>query len=102
MGEDTQNVVLKDSERIREVQTQTDTNYLLHVDTTVLVTELAMRGVTIKEIFGLYYELEEIANALSDQLFGNDEAGQHGMKPLTVEDAELAGVKTSTVNPRPF
>lgn len=32
-----------------------------------------------------------MANAADDEIFGNDEEGQHGRQPLTVGDAQLAG-----------
>lgn len=43
------------------------------VPTDVLVQELYIRGTTIKEIFGQYYEMDEMGSS------------------LTVEDAVLAG-----------
>lgn len=56
-----------------------------------LIEALWHHGVTIERIFGVFYALEEMANHRSDMVFGNDEEGQHGRKPLTVGDAELAG-----------
>lgn len=66
--------------------------------TEVMVEELFHRGVTIEDIFGQFYAMEAMADARHDEIFGNDEEGQHGdpnrfkPKPLTVGDAELAGV----------
>lgn len=61
------------------------------------------RGVTIEEIFGQYYAMEEMANARDDEIFGNDEEGQHGRPPLTVGDAQLAGFGLPTVkHDQPF
>lgn len=47
-----------------------------HFDTQMLVTELYARGVSIKDIFGRYYEFEAAGDA----------------RTMDVEDAELAGV----------
>lgn len=61
------------------------------------------RGVTIEDIFGQYYAMEEMANARDDEIFGNDEEGQHGRPPLTVGDAQLAGFGLPTVkHDQPF
>ena len=57
--------------------------------TKAMVMELHNRGVTIQDIFGMYYAIEEAASARHDAIFGNDEEGQHGR--MTVGDAELAG-----------
>lgn len=57
-----------------------------------LINELWRRGVPIHHIFGRYYELEAITDAIEDDTFGSDERGQHGRPKLTVADAELAGV----------
>lgn len=63
-----------------------------------MITELFVRGVSIEQIFGQFYALEAMADARHDEIFGNDEEGQHGgspfgkHKPLTVGDALLAGV----------
>lgn len=54
----------------------------------VLVSELYRRGVRMTDIFGQYYALEEQAGARDDDIFGNDEDGQHGAQ-LTVGDALL-------------
>lgn len=107
MGKLIQDIVPPVTRKMRRMQLQTDANYLFHVDTDVIVTELAMRGVTVRDIFGMYYALEEMASAHSDQVFGNDEDGLHGnMQPITVEDAELAGVAIlpdePNLNPQPF
>ena len=72
-----------------QAQTQIHANYVLHVDTDILVTELWARGVTTEQIFGMYYALQAMSDAHSDQAFGSDEAGQHGAAPLTVGDALL-------------
>lgn len=61
------------------------------LSTDVMLQELYSRGISIADIFGVYYELEAIADARDDALFGNDEEGQHGAQ-LTVGDAELAGL----------
>lgn len=64
--------------------------------TDMLISELHYRGISIEDIFGQYYAMEAIADARDDEIFGNDEEGQHGdpnrFKPLTVGDAELAGL----------
>lgn len=57
--------------------------------TDVIISELYRRGVTIEDIFGQYYAIEEMASAADDEIFGNDEEGQHGRQPLTVGDALL-------------
>lgn len=59
-----------------------DMNYLEHVDSRLLIAELYARGVSIKDIFGLYYELEEMGNG----------------RTMTVEDAAIAG-NISQFNP---
>lgn len=48
---------------------------LASVDSSVLIATLYIRGVTIRDIFGRYYEFDE----------------QSSQATLTVEDAELAG-----------
>lgn len=61
------------------------------------------RGVTIEQIFGQYYAMEEMASARDDEIFGNDEEGQHGRPVLTVGDARLAGFGTPEVkHDQPF
>lgn len=70
-------------------------------NTQELIVELFKRGVTIERIFGQYYELEAIADARHDEIFGNDEEGQHGRQPLTVGDALLAGVVARDINTNP-
>jgi len=67
--------------------------------TDTLVAELYRRGVTIQDIFGVFYALEQMEGARLDELFGNDEEGEHGRQPLTVEDAELAGFASLPVEP---
>lgn len=49
---------------------------LRHVSTTSMVIELHRRGVSIKDIFGTYYQLDAIGDA-----------------QLTVEDVLLAGLE---------
>lgn len=61
-----------------------------------MVKKLHERGVTIGDIFGMYYALEEQASAKDDEIFGNDEEGQHG---LSVGDAELAGLTELPAEP---
>ena len=63
-----------------------------------LVTELHRRGVTVQDIFGMYYAIEAEADHRTDQVFGDDERGQHG-RQLTVGDAELAGHATLPSKP---
>ena len=71
--------------------------------TDVITSELYRRGVTIEDIFGQYYAIEEMASAADDEIFGNDEEGQHGRQPLTVGDAQLAGFGLPTVkHDQPF
>lgn len=50
-----------------------------NIDSQLLMMELYNRGVTIRDIFGAYYEMEETNNNRS----------------MTVEDAELAYGNTS-------
>lgn len=69
------------------------------LDTLTLVRELHRRGVTIREVYGRYYEIEAVGEAQSERLFGNDEEGLHG-SGLTVEDAELAGVSETIIEVR--
>lgn len=64
----------------------------------VLISELYRRGVSIEDIFGQFYALEEMASARDDEIFGNDEEGQHGRPPLTVGDARLAFGEQQTIN----
>lgn len=61
-----------------------------------MVKKLHDRGVSIEDIFGMYYAIEAQADALADEMFGNDEEGQHG---LTVGDAELAGFVSLPAKP---
>ncbi len=68
-----------------------------------MIATLYKRGVTIEQIFGQYYAMEEMANARDDEIFGNDEEGQHGRPVLTVGDARLAGFGTPEVkHDQPF
>lgn len=64
------------------------------LDSLTMIRELHRRGTTVREIYGRYYEIEAMGEAHSEQLFGSDEAGLHG---LTVEDAELAGVAETVI-----
>lgn len=57
-----------------------------------LIATLYIRGVTIGDIFSRYFEYDAHETARNDELFGNDEEGQHGR--LTVGDAQLAGHTT--------
>lgn len=70
------------------------------IDTDILITELQRRGTTIEDVFRVYYALEEQAAARDDELFGNDEEGQHGRPRLTVGDAELAGLVNLPTKPK--
>lgn len=75
------------------------------LSTDKLMNELWERGVTIQEVFGRFYELEAIVDARYDEVFGSDEAGQHGRPQLTVADAELAGlasVPDQPIDRQPF
>ncbi|MGK2896073.1 MAG: hypothetical protein ACSLEY_00510 [Candidatus Saccharimonadales bacterium] len=65
-----------------------------------MVNELHERGVTIEDIFGMYYAIEANADARDERIFGNDEEGQHG-RVLTVGDAQLAGLATLPDKPVP-
>lgn len=56
-----------------------------------IIAMLHRRGVTIETIFGVYYAIEAQADARDEELFGNDEQGQHG-RILKVGDVELAGL----------
>ena len=56
-----------------------------------MIAALYIRGVTIQQIFGKYYEYDEHEAARDDELFGNDEEGQHGKPRLVVGDVHLAG-----------
>lgn len=50
----------------------------------VLVSELYHRGVSIEDIFGIYYAL--------DEMYSHRDEDWDGRASLTVGDAELAGV----------
>lgn len=65
---------------------------LKNISTEVMIATLYIRGVTIEDIFGKYYTFEEMGGAVDDEIFGNDEEGQHGRPRLTVGDAQLAGL----------
>lgn len=72
--------------------------------TEVMVGELYRRGVTIEDIFGMYYSIEANSEAKDEEIFGNDEDGQHG-RVLKVGDVELAGLAKlpkQTINRQPF
>ena len=62
----------------------------------VLIAALYIRGVTVEEIFGRFYEYESHASADDD-----DEEGQHGRAPLTVGDVQLAGLAELPGQPQP-
>lgn len=62
---------------------------LKRVRTDMLIAELHQRGITVEDIFGQYYAMEAIADTKDDEIFGNDEEGQHGRQSLTVGDALL-------------
>lgn len=66
------------------------------VPTERLVYELFSRGVAFEEIFRIYYALSAMTDHQLDELFGDDEAGQHGAR-LTVGDARLAGYGTPPI-----
>lgn len=67
------------------------------IKTDVIISELYRRGVTIEEIFGRYYAITAMVDAKDDEIYGNDEEGQHGRK-LTVGDARLAGYGLPKIN----
>lgn len=68
-----------------------------------LITVLFIRGVSIERIFHQFYALEAQADARADEIFGNDEDGQHGERPrLTVGDALLVGAVSRDINPVTF
>lgn len=69
--------------------------------TNMLIVELHNKGVTIEEIFGIYYQLEAMGSARDEAIFGNDEEGQHGAI-LTVGDARLAFPETKPMERKPF
>lgn len=77
------------TQTVKDAMKQVDSNFLLHVETEAIITELYCRGVTIQDIFAQYYAMEEMGNALNDQIFGSDEAGLHGNQVMTVADAQL-------------
>lgn len=79
------------SERLFKAQRQADINYIKHVEAELLVTEVYSRGISVHDVFGMFYALEAMAYHRDDLIFGSSEAGQHG-KQLTVGDAELAGL----------
>lgn len=62
---------------------------LKHFRTDMLIAELYHRGISVEDIFGQYYAMEAIRDARDDEIFGNDEEGQHGRPVLTVGDAQL-------------
>lgn len=61
------------------------------MNTEQMIATLYIRGVTIQQIFGKYYEYDEHEAARDDELFGNDEEGQHGSPRLVAGDVHLAG-----------
>lgn len=58
-----------------EKMLQVDVNYLEHVDSHLLMAELYARNISVRHVFGFYYQLEEMVNG----------------RTMTVEDAILAG-----------
>ena len=73
--------------------------HMFTMTTGKIVAALHKRGVTIEDIFGIYYAIEAQADARDDEIFGNDEEGQHGKPLLTVGDVELAGLAQLPVAP---
>ena len=47
-------------------------------DNDKLIATLYIRGVTLNEIEGKFVEYSAHADARDDEIFGNDEEGQHG------------------------
>lgn len=68
------------------------------IKTDVLISELYRRGITIEQVFGQYYAITAMVDAKDDEIYGNDEEGQHGRPPLTVGDARLAGYGLPKIN----
>lgn len=97
-SDDTFDTVPEPAKPSRAQMLPVDANYIEHVDGRLMIAELYARGVTVEDIFGVYYELEEMGNARSDQAFGSDEQGQHGR--MTVADAEVSGLAPTVVNPK--
>lgn len=83
----------------RLIQDVVPRRVLSEIPTEELVATLYIRGVSIEDIFGKYYEYEEHTSARDDELFGNDEEGQHGAQ-LTVGDAQLAGLANLPDTPK--
>ena len=73
--------------------------HMFTMTTGKIVAALHKRGVTIEDIFGIYYAIEAQADARDDEIFGNDEEGQHGKPVLKVGDVELAGIAQLPVVP---
>ena len=76
---------LSDSE-LSEIKLLSDTSDAMKLSTDILIDELYSRGVSIKQIFARYYELDAHADAHS----------------LTVEDVELAVEPYKSKEERPF
>lgn len=79
-----------------------DIEVLHRLPTAMLIMELHNKGVTVEEVFNIYFQLEAMGDARDEEIFGNDEDGLHG-RNLTVGDAQLAGIGDNiTINRRPF
>lgn len=65
---------------------------LSKVDNRLAIKALFDRGVKLSDIWAVYYELECASDSHSDQVFGNDEQGQHGAPRIVVEDVYLLGL----------
>lgn len=74
----------RDERAVRAVQRQTVKSFLKHVTPVSLIAELYNRGITIKEIFGRYYEFDEMSD---------------NPPILAVGDVELAGISELPVTP---
>lgn len=60
----------------------------------VLIAVLYIRGATIQQIFGKFFEFDEHASAVDDGIF------QVHRQPMTVGDAELAGHASLPTKPK--
>lgn len=67
--------------------------YVKAFPTEFLIAELHRRGVSVVDIFGAYYAMDEEQAHREDLMYGREEDGHHGdpkSRPrLTVEDAVL-------------
>lgn len=80
-----------ESQRLKRASFMTSVEYSRHIPTDVLMNELWRRGVSIKKIFGRYYELDAMASAMG------------GETTLTVGDVDLAGLlPTKPIERQPF